>query len=81
MLILWYTLSLFVKYVLSKVLRTLRLKVTPKAQRTAPKSTHTIAEGPVISPILEDSEDVFMIPSLSSRVAPIPVTVIVNGAW
>ena len=56
-----------------------KAKSQPKTQRTAPKSTHVIAEGPVHSPILEDSEDVFMIPSLTSRVAQIPVTVIANG--
>ena len=69
---------------IAKVCRSSKAKDTkaksqPKAQRTAPKSTHVIAEGPVHSPILEDSEDVFMIPSLTSRVAPIPVTVIANG--
>ena len=69
---------------IAKVCRSSKAKDTkaksqPKAQRTAPKSTHTIAEGPVISPILEDSENVFMILSLTSRVAPIPVTVIANG--
>ena len=72
---------------IAKVCRSSKAKDTkaesqPKAQRTAPKSTHVIAEGPVHSSILEDledSEDIFMIPSLTSRVAPIPVTVIANG--
>uniref|UniRef100_A0A1X7USV9 Peptidase A2 domain-containing protein n=1 Tax=Amphimedon queenslandica TaxID=400682 RepID=A0A1X7USV9_AMPQE len=56
-----------------------KAKSQPKAQRTAPKSTHAIAEGPINSPIIEDSEEVFMVSSLTSRVAPIPVTVIANG--
>uniref|UniRef100_A0A1X7TDA7 CCHC-type domain-containing protein n=1 Tax=Amphimedon queenslandica TaxID=400682 RepID=A0A1X7TDA7_AMPQE len=67
---------------ISKVCRSSKAKDTkaksqPKAQRTTLKSTHAIAEGPINSPNIEDSEEVFMVRSLTSRVAPTPVTVIV----